>query len=75
MSDDRLAAICPACKQRIYLHNLLEAQARISACENPIFSVTMLHGAQGEDRHALTLFIDRNMKVRDAQVSNLLLEP
>ena len=74
MSDDRLAAICPACKQRIYLHSLLEAQARMSACENPIFSVTMLHESQGE-RHALTIFLDRNMKVRDTQVSNLLLEP
>jgi hypothetical protein len=36
--------------------------------------VTMLHESQGE-RHALTIFLDRNMKVRDTQVSNLLLEP
>nr|MDO8112800.1 hypothetical protein [Candidatus Sigynarchaeota archaeon] len=70
---NRLLAICPACDKKIFLHNLLQLEAsKLTQTNGSMVCVTLLHGEK-PNRHALTLFIDANMKVRSTQVSTAII--
>ncbi len=71
-NHDKLMAVCPCCNKKIYLHHVLQAKSQMESSSNPLMSVTMLHGTK-EQRHALTMFIDRDFRVRGTQVSNAVI--
>lgn len=70
----RLLATCPACQKKIFLHQVLqlESEKLKEQSTGSMITLTMLHGTK-PNRHALTLFIDNNMKVRGTQVSSAVI--
>ncbi|MHA1682114.1 MAG: hypothetical protein ACTSUE_14340 [Promethearchaeota archaeon] len=67
----KLLTTCPVCNKKIFLHHILEFQSSLlDAGQYPV-PLTMLHGTKPE-RHALTLFIDQDFRVRGRQVSNFV---
>ena len=71
---NRVVATCPACQKKVYLHHVLEARSLLGtgAASNPLTSITMIHGAK-PGRHALTLYVDKNMAVRGTEVSRVVI--
>jgi hypothetical protein len=70
----RLLATCPACQKKVFLHQVLqiESEKLQERSAGSMITLTMLHGTK-PNRHALTLFIDNNMKVRGTQVSSAVI--
>ncbi|MFX0102829.1 MAG: hypothetical protein ACFFCS_24890 [Candidatus Hodarchaeota archaeon] len=70
--SSKMIAQCPVCQKRIFLHNVLEFKSSVTSSTQFPVPLTMLHG-QLPDRHALTLFLDKDMRVRGTQVSELVM--
>ncbi len=72
--DARLLATCPACQKKIFLNQILqlETEKLKEQSAGSMITLTMLHGKK-PNRHALTLFLDNNMKVRGTQVSSAVI--
>ncbi|MHA1791826.1 MAG: hypothetical protein ACTSVI_04215 [Promethearchaeota archaeon] len=68
---DKFLATCPICQKKIFLHNILEFESSLLNSNQYPVPVTMLHGKKPV-RHALTLYIDKDLRVRGTQVSNLI---
>lgn len=71
---DRVVATCPACQKKVFLHHVLEATSQIDPApgSNPLLAITMIHGTK-PGRHALTLYVDRNLAVRGTEVSRAVI--
>ncbi|HME51452.1 MAG TPA: hypothetical protein VKM55_04500 [Candidatus Lokiarchaeia archaeon] len=70
---NRLLAVCPACDKKIFLHNILQIEAsKLHDTTGALTCLTFLHGEK-PNRHALTLFLDANLKVRGTQVSDAVI--
>ncbi len=70
----RLLTTCPACHRKIFLNQILQLESEKLKEQSPgsMITLTMLHGTK-PNRHALTLFIDNNMKIRGTQVSSAVI--
>ncbi len=70
----RLLTTCPACQKKIFLNQILqlESEKLRERSAGSMITLTMLHGTK-PNRHALTLFLDSNMKVRGTQVSSAVI--
>ena len=70
----RILATCPACQKKVFLNQVLqlESEKLKEQSAGSMITLTMLHGTK-PNRHALTLFLDNNMRVRGTQVSNAVI--
>ncbi|MBD3188876.1 hypothetical protein GF325_18755 [Candidatus Bathyarchaeota archaeon] len=62
---------CPVCNKKIFLHHILEFQGSLLDSGQYPVPLTMLHGLK-PNRHALTLYLDKNFCVRGQTVSELV---
>ena len=63
---------CPVCNKKIELYNILELKSRIENAANYPVPVSLMHGMK-PNRHVLTLYIDKQFKIRGREVSEMVL--